>query len=245
MSQRFLVGLGVLVFLSLAGCSPVTPPPEPNKAPTAELEATPTEGFAPLTVQFDASKSKDPDGKITEYRWDFGDGATEAGADKAKVSHTYEKTGQYKVKLLVKDDKGASGGAERTITAQEKPEPPKQVTDKTDDNAYITLKRTYPSVARVGEIFTITLKATAKQKMPALLLHEGDENKGLPSALVLQDGSLKEGKLHVQAGQSVTLTYTAKATQEGKIEVRGVAFALLENGQPTDVHLTTKLNIVK
>lgn len=66
---------------------------------------------APLKVDFDASGSSDPDGKILSYGWAFGDGTrTRAGAGE-KVSHTYTKAGNYTAQLTVMDDSGAKAGA--------------------------------------------------------------------------------------------------------------------------------------
>lgn len=57
-------------------------------------------------VSVDAKRSVDYDGKITKYRWSFGDGAT---STRKKVSHTYRSTGIYDLRLTVTDDKGATG----------------------------------------------------------------------------------------------------------------------------------------
>jgi PKD repeat protein len=54
--------------------------------------------------------AKDPDGQITKYEWDFGDGNIAEGEE---VKHTYEDEGTYTVKLTVTDDKGAT--AEKTV----------------------------------------------------------------------------------------------------------------------------------
>jgi len=88
----------------------------PNQAPKATANATPTTGAAPLTVNFDASASSDPDGTVTAYAWNFGDGTTGSGA---KVSHTYTKAGTYSAKLTVTDDKGATSTTTINITVQE------------------------------------------------------------------------------------------------------------------------------
>ena len=50
---------------------------------------------------FDASASKDPDGGIVSYDWDFGDGTKASGIE---VAHTYEKPGSYTAKLVVRDE---------------------------------------------------------------------------------------------------------------------------------------------
>lgn len=75
-----------------------------NSAPVAVFTTTPDTaiGAGPLLVTFDASGSHDPDGAITGYQWDFGDGATGTGST---VSHTFM-SGTYTVTLSVEDDEG-------------------------------------------------------------------------------------------------------------------------------------------
>jgi PKD repeat protein len=60
------------------------------------------------TVSFDASASRDLDGAISAYRWDFGDGAT---ADGASASHVYDSPGAYAVSMTVVDDAGSNCSA--------------------------------------------------------------------------------------------------------------------------------------
>jgi PKD repeat protein len=56
-------------------------------------------------VRFDASASKDRDGKLTGFQWDFGDGSKAQGAT---AVHRYQKPGKYLVKLRVTDDSGTT-----------------------------------------------------------------------------------------------------------------------------------------
>jgi PKD repeat protein len=86
----------------------VTPPP-PNQPPTASFTAA----VSGRTGSFDGSASKDPDGSIAAWSWDFGDGATGAGAT---ASHTYAADGSYPVVLTVTDNAGATGTARSTVT---------------------------------------------------------------------------------------------------------------------------------
>jgi len=61
-------------------------------------------------VVFDASASRDPDGGIVAYEWDFGDGEKASGII---VRHKYKAPGTYKAKLTVRDDAGL---ANSTVT---------------------------------------------------------------------------------------------------------------------------------
>ena len=51
----------------------------------------------------DASASRDPDGAILSYRWDFGDGT---GSDRVVANHVYHQPGMYRATLNVVDDSG-------------------------------------------------------------------------------------------------------------------------------------------
>ncbi|WP_187279665.1 PKD domain-containing protein [Quadrisphaera setariae] len=85
-----------------------------NAAPTASF----TSQVSDLGVALDASASADSDGTVASYAWDFGDGATGTGAT---TSHTYTAAGTYTVKLVVTDDKGATGEVTRSVTVAPRP----------------------------------------------------------------------------------------------------------------------------
>jgi PKD repeat protein len=61
-------------------------------------------GRAGLAIPFDGSGSHDPDGTITQYAWEFGDGATGQGV---APLHVYADPGSYLVGLCVTDNRGA------------------------------------------------------------------------------------------------------------------------------------------
>ncbi len=55
------------------------------------------------TAYFDASKSRDHDGRIVEYKWNFGDGTTGSGIS---TQHRYTREGTYYASLIVRDNEG-------------------------------------------------------------------------------------------------------------------------------------------
>lgn len=65
--------------------------------PVASFSATPVSGAAPLAATFTNTST----GTVTEYIWDFGDGATTSTQTKTNPVHTYASPGTYTVKLTV------------------------------------------------------------------------------------------------------------------------------------------------
>lgn len=86
-----------------------------NQPPVAQASANPTSGEAPLSVQFQGNNSTD-DKAITNYFWDFKDGATSSNSN---PSHTFTSAGNYVVDLTVKDAEGAISSKSVTITVTE------------------------------------------------------------------------------------------------------------------------------
>ncbi|MFZ4825888.1 MAG: PKD domain-containing protein [Phototrophicaceae bacterium] len=74
--------------------------------PVVAIDAQPTSGERPLSVQFNAISSG---GAITSYLWDFGDGVTATGAT---TTHEYMSAGDYLVTL-----KATGAGGEVTATS--------------------------------------------------------------------------------------------------------------------------------
>jgi PKD repeat protein len=88
--------------------------PAPNTPPLASYEA----GCTGLTCTFNALQSADPDGQITVYAWNFGDGTT---GDGGIAAHTYAAAGTYVVSLSVTDNLGATGMQTKTLAAARLP----------------------------------------------------------------------------------------------------------------------------
>ncbi len=77
----------------------------PGKPKTVVIKQEPIkkEELACNKFTFDASSSYDPANKKLSFLWDFGDGAT---SEEPIVTHVYEKAGEYRVTLRVKNDSG-------------------------------------------------------------------------------------------------------------------------------------------
>jgi glucose/arabinose dehydrogenase len=86
-----------------------------NRAPVAKASASPTTGVAPLTVQFDATGSSDPDGDPLTYSWDLNGDGSFGDSTSATPSFTYNQDGQIDVGLQVSDGRGGLGTDHVTI----------------------------------------------------------------------------------------------------------------------------------
>lgn len=90
---------------------------------TANVNAPPVASFtfacSGLTCSFEGSASRDSDGTITSYYWNFGDGVAGYGA--ATVIHNYPAGGTYTVTLRVYDNGGANNAQNRTVIANAPP----------------------------------------------------------------------------------------------------------------------------
>jgi len=83
-----------------------------NTGPTANFVYSPMDPSSGQTIYFNAEASEDPDGRITRYKWDFGDGSSGSGK---RVSHTFANPGTYSVTLTVYDEYNKSDSITKTI----------------------------------------------------------------------------------------------------------------------------------
>jgi PKD repeat protein len=72
-----------------------------------------TQSCTDVQCAFDGTTSNDPDGTITNFAWNFGDGATSALPD---PSHVYSHAGTYNVSLTVTDNRGGTNTASTSLT---------------------------------------------------------------------------------------------------------------------------------
>ncbi|MFH5880521.1 fibronectin type III domain-containing protein [Arthrobacter sp. NA-172] len=114
----------------------------PTQQPPVAAFTSTTSG---LSATFDGSASSDPNGTVSSYSWDFGDGSP-AGTG-VKPSHSYGATGTYQVKLTVTDNSGLTGSVTHGVTvtaAATAPSPPTGVA-ATAGNAQATVSWTAPN----------------------------------------------------------------------------------------------------
>ncbi|MBN2096706.1 PKD domain-containing protein [Candidatus Peregrinibacteria bacterium] len=80
-------------------------PNDENHSPIPFIQMDKTKVRVGQSLTFNALKSSDPDGEVTKYEWNFGDGVGGMGVI---VEHVYEKTGKYIATLTVTDNLGES-----------------------------------------------------------------------------------------------------------------------------------------
>ena len=97
---------------SIEPMRPIDEDPGEFYPPEVSVSASPVGGAAPLTVQLN-SFAYDPDGWVTSYYWDLGDGAV--SYDPYPV-HTYTAPGFYTAWLTVTDNSGMSAWAAVNIS---------------------------------------------------------------------------------------------------------------------------------
>lgn len=90
--------------------------PDGGETPVASFTATPITGVAPLTVNFDASESSDPNGDSLTYSWDFGNGETSSLVNPSII---FEEIGSFLVTLTVSDGVNTSSPVTQTITVED------------------------------------------------------------------------------------------------------------------------------
>jgi len=91
-----------------------------NQPPVADFSFSPSAPGVGELVRFDASDSSDPDGRIRNYEWTFGDDLSGSGRT---TTHTYSRNGSYTVRLTVADDDGVTASTTKTIVVTETAQP--------------------------------------------------------------------------------------------------------------------------
>lgn len=92
----------------------VSPTLAPNVLPRPSIGVS----CVALACTADSSGSVDPDGTITDYSWDWGDGSATAGVTS---NHTYAVAGSYAVTLTATDNRGGTATIAQSVTVAAAP----------------------------------------------------------------------------------------------------------------------------
>jgi len=188
-----------------------------DNAPTAVLNATPTSGTVPLTVNFDGSGSYDPDtgDSVASYTFDFGDGSAEVTQSTPKISHTYSTANNYITHLRVADSHGleSTNVAEVTIQAQS---PPPTVTGVSAS----------PTQIHQGQsaTYTVTVSSAVFQSVTVNYSMSGTAKLGSDYTL-----SGTPGKVTIPGGQT-SGTVTLNAAPNKALKTKKTATMTLQSG---------------
>jgi PKD repeat protein len=83
-----------------------------GRAPVANFTISPQTGNINTTFRFDGSSSFAPDGRVTGYSWNFGDGRTASGA---VVDHNFSVPQTYGIRLTIVDDDGKAASKQQNL----------------------------------------------------------------------------------------------------------------------------------
>lgn len=160
--------------------------------PVVMLNASPLSGLIPVTTNFDASLSTDPQGLALSYSWNFGDGTTLTNAS-SQQSHQYTTAGSYTATVTVTDSGGASSTSQVTVNVIA-PQPPIAVIKVSSNKGAVP--------------FTPTLDSSASSDPQGLALtYQWNFGDGSTSGILATGGQVSH--TYAKAGQyTVTLTVT-------------------------------------
>lgn len=119
-------------------------PGKVNAAPVAAF----TSSCDGTSCSFDATASRDADGSIASYAWDFGDGSTGSGST---VDHRYGSEGKRTVVLTVTDNAGGTNDASHEVSAEEVSSAVSFVDSSTSTGTRVSHTVTVPTSARAGD----------------------------------------------------------------------------------------------
>ncbi len=133
-----------------------------NLAPRADFRSSPPNPDTNTLVLFDASASRDPDGSIAKYEWDFnGDGKFDETKTTPTTSTLFERAGDWRINLRVTDNRGATASISKIVKISEAP---------------VTMRRqiALPANGRVtaGQSLRVTLQIRINKPLNGLGLDE-------------------------------------------------------------------------
>jgi PKD repeat protein len=180
-----------------------------------------------LTCTFDASASEDPDGSISTYRWDFGDGETATTSNPVR-EHTYAAAGSVSVTLTVTDDDGLQDSVVRTADPDDTANPVTFVAASSTSGNRTSHSVTVPATAQPGDLLVLYFVSNSTGStygMPAgwsqIETESGDNTVG--RALTKIASSSDPGSVVTVTSSSLVKDVTAVAVYRGADQVTPIA----------------------
>jgi PKD repeat protein len=192
------------------------------RPPTADFVFAPDRAKVDAPVHFDAAASKDPDGKIVRYEWDWnGDGVFDETVTVPRITHMFTTSGEHRVVLQVTDDDGATAQISKIVPVEGiSPRLPSQ----------IKISPTSPSA---GQLITFDASAATTDIGAQITLYEWDwESDGIFDAAVttptithvFREPGEKRITLRITDSQGKTATFTFTILISGAITTPSVSF---------------------
>ena len=148
--------------------------PSGNRPPVAAAAASHSTGASPLRVQFSSAGSRDPEGQVLTYAWDFGDGTTSTAAHPLKT-YTSATARAYTATLTVKDPANNTASA-TTIVSINNTAPQAAITSPAEGQTFALTGGavTLPLTASVSDAEHAA--ATLSYKWETFLVHNTHEH---------------------------------------------------------------------
>ncbi|MPQ44357.1 collagenase [Clostridium tarantellae] len=199
-----------------------TPSKIENKLPVCKIVSDKINVNTCDKISFTGKDSKDEDGSIKCYNWDFGD---ETKAEGVNVEHSFSKEGDYKVKLTITDNKGGVSSKTIDINVKSKKqdighikenEPNNSINEAmgifTSDNpinatlSYDDSKDLYYfDITKEGDV---NIKLNNKDNYPINWYVTNEEDSSSYVAYADTNGNMLTGKFHGKPGRYYLTVYT-------------------------------------
>jgi PKD repeat protein len=117
------VSVKTLILLAMLGALAVAcAEAQSNAPPRADFRFSPQNPDTNTLVTFDASGSRDPDGTIVKYEWDFnGDGRFDEAKTVPTTTQLFDRAKEWRINLRVTDNRGATGSISKIVKVAEAP----------------------------------------------------------------------------------------------------------------------------
>ncbi|MEK6772790.1 MAG: PKD domain-containing protein [Bdellovibrionota bacterium] len=189
-----------------------------NQLPVASFLANSATGLGELKLLLNASASSDPDGTITDYTWNFGDGVILSTGLVNTTEHIYASPGVYQVTLKVTDNKSGTNSVSQNL--------------QVIDNVAPIIAITSPTANAVFTSAGVSVTGTSNEKLASA---NAQVNGGVITSLTVSaDGLSFSGGLTLSGSGAKVLIISA-ADIAGNIGTATVNFTMNMNLPPLAV----------